>query len=178
MRRVGVALAVALMALAVSLGQAFAVTDAPSSGDESTQLDTAAQWFFGQREAPNEAVDANAYAALLQSSLPVTSGTWTEATKGPYFTDSPTYAPVGQNCGSNCFQNSGSGDRYVSGRMTAVAVAPNGDVFAGGADGGLWKLGKGAGQLDQRGRQARLAVDRRDHDSTVRLRLHRVRRHR
>jgi hypothetical protein len=124
----------------MTFGPAFAGSQT-TGGSESTYLDTATQWFLGQREAPNDYVNPAAFAALAgqAASLPTAAGSWTERTPGNYFTDSPTYAPIGASCGANCFQNSGSGERYVSGRMTAVAVAKNGDVFAGAADGGIWK---------------------------------------
>src|SRR5213592_4046459 len=39
-----------------------------------------------------------------------------------------------------------AGDRWVAGRMTALAVAPNGALFAGAADGGVWKSTDGGRQ--------------------------------
>jgi hypothetical protein len=138
--RFGVGLAIASLAALMTFGQAMADSQT-SGGEDSTYLDSAALWFQGQREAPNNYVNPAAYAALAgeAAALSTTTGTWTERTPGNYFTDSPTYAPVGANCGANCFQNSGSGERYVSGRMTAVAVTKSGDIFAGAADGGIWK---------------------------------------
>jgi hypothetical protein len=140
MRRLGILFVGILLVLAIGTGPA-AAGSTTEAGQESTLLDTATQWFMGQRAAPNESVNPDAYAALKAqaAALPVTGGSWTERTPGDYFTDSPTYAPIGANCGANCDQNSGSGERYVSGRMTALAVAGNGDVFAGAADGGIWK---------------------------------------
>jgi len=124
----------------MTMGQASAGSQT-SAGAESSFLDEAALWFQSQREAPNNYVNPDAFAALrgAASRLPTTSATWTERTPRDYFTDSPTYAPIGATCGANCAQNSGSGERYVTGRMTAVAVAGNGDVFAAAADGGIWK---------------------------------------
>lgn len=139
-RSVGFGTATILLALATTIGPASAGSQT-TAGDESAALDSAALWFQGQREAPNNYVNAQAYGAIAgqAAALQTSTGSWTERTSGNYFTDSPTYAPIGASCGANCDQNSGSGDRYVGGRMTAVAVAPNGDVFAGGADGGIWK---------------------------------------
>jgi hypothetical protein len=141
MRGHGIAAAALLLgALAVPGGNA-AAGSTTEAGEESTFLDAAQLWFMGQREAPNAAVNPDGYAAVpaAAAALPVSSGAWTERTVGDYFTDSPDYAPIGASCGSACDQNSGSGERYVSGRMTAVAAARNGDVFAGAADGGIWK---------------------------------------
>ena len=139
-RSFGVGTATVLLAVATTIFPASAGSQT-SAGGESAALDAATQWFLGQREAPNDAVNPGAYASLLgqAAGLPIVGSAWTERTPGNYFTDSPTYAPIGASCGANCFQNSGSGERYVSGRMTSVAVAKNGDVFAGAADGGIWK---------------------------------------
>src|SRR5207248_4816522 len=35
--------------------------------------------------------------------------------------------------------NSGAGDRWVAGRIAALAAAPDGTLFLGAADGGVWK---------------------------------------
>ena len=139
-RAFGIGTAATILALASTFGQA-AAGSTTTAGEESAYLDTATQWFLGQREAPNDAVNPGAYASLAgqAAGLATVGGSWTERTPGNYFTDSPTYAPVGANCGANCFQNSGSGERYVSGRMTSVAVTQNGTVFAGAGDGGIWK---------------------------------------
>ncbi len=140
MRRLGFAIAGTLLVLAATIGQAGAGST-QTAGEESTYLDSAQRWFLGQREAPNNYINPDAFLALQSAAadLPTASGTWTERTTGDYFTDSPTYAPIGANCGALCDQNSGSGERYVSGRMTSIAVADNGDIFAGAADGGIWK---------------------------------------
>jgi hypothetical protein len=139
-RRFGFGVATVLLALATTMGPASAGSQT-TAGDGSAALDSAALWFQGQREAPNNYVNPAAYAALAgqAAGLPTAPGSWIERTPGNYFTDSPTYAPVGANCGANCFQNSGSGERYVSGRMTSVVVTKSGVIFAGGADSGIWK---------------------------------------
>src|SRR6266496_4041631 len=140
MRRLGIAMVGMLLVVATTSGRA-AAGSTTEAGEESTFLDTAQLWFMSQRQAPNAVVNPDAYAALQAEAgaLPVAGGAWAERTTGDYFTDSPSYAPIGANCGAACDQNSGSGERYVSGRMTALAVAGNGDVFAGAADGGIWK---------------------------------------
>jgi photosystem II stability/assembly factor-like uncharacterized protein len=63
---------------------------------------------------------------------------WTERTNpnvgdGVDFSDSPTYIDPTSN-----FSNSGAGDRWVAGRVTSLAAAPDG-LFLGAADGGVWK---------------------------------------
>ena len=95
MRRLGIVSAVILLVLATVIGPA-AAGSTTEAGEESTYLDTATQWFMGQRAAPNESVNPDAYAALKAqaAALPVTGGSWTERSHGDYFTDSPTYAPI------------------------------------------------------------------------------------
>jgi hypothetical protein len=96
---------------------------------------------MSQRLAPNDAVNPNAYAAAAAqaAALPSVGGLWTERTStsgtdGNDFSDSPAYIDPTSN-----FSNSGAGDQWVAGRITALAAAPDGSLFAGGADGGVWK---------------------------------------
>jgi photosystem II stability/assembly factor-like uncharacterized protein len=111
------------------------------AGEESQAAGEAAQWFLDQRVAPNASINPNAYAAAVAqaASLPTVPGTWTERTNQPGadgndFSDSPQYIDP-----TSGFSNSGAGDRWVGGRMTALAAAPNGTLFAGAADGGVWR---------------------------------------
>src|SRR5215510_15180196 len=136
----------AVVFMAVPASAASGSTSSASSshedaGEESQVAAEAQTWFISQRLAPNGAVDPNAYAAAAAqaASLPTVRGTWTERTNLPGadgidFSDSPQYIDPTSN-----FSNSGAGDRWVAGRMTALAAAPDGTVFAGGADGGVWK---------------------------------------
>ena len=98
MRRLGIVSAGILLVLATATGPAAAGSQT-EAGEESTFLDTATQWFIGQRAAPNESVNPDAYAALQAqaAALPVTGGAWTERTARDYFTDSPAYAPIGMD---------------------------------------------------------------------------------
>src|SRR5438132_13605854 len=98
-------------------------------------------WLPYQRVAPIGAVKPIAYAAVAGQAalLPTVGGAWAERTNlagadGSDFTDPPAYIDPTSN-----FSNSGAGDRWVSGRMTSLAVAPDGALFAGAADGGVWK---------------------------------------
>src|SRR5216684_2454802 len=131
----------------------FATSSASSSaspphsnaGEESQAAAAAEDWFLSQRLAPNGAVDPNAYAsaAAQAASLPTVGGAWTERTNLPAadgndFSDSPQYIDP-----TSGFSNSGAGDRWVAGRMTALAAAPDGSLFAGAADGGVWKSADG-----------------------------------
>jgi photosystem II stability/assembly factor-like uncharacterized protein len=136
-----------LVAVAFTVTPGLAVAGPPdkNAGEESQAAAEAAGWFMGQRVAPNGAVNANAYAAgaAQAAALPNVGGAWTErtgqlGTDGNDFSDSPQYVDPTSN-----FSNSGAGDRWVSGRMTALAAAPGGTLFAGAADGGVWKSSDG-----------------------------------
>ena len=144
MRRFAVAVAVFALVVAAALPAAAATGSTGhdrDAGEESQAVAAAADWFTSQRLAPNETVDPNAYAAgaAQAAALPTVGGAWTERTNlagadGNDFTDSPRYIDPTSN-----FSNSGAGDRWVAGRMTALAAAPDGTLFAGAADGGVWK---------------------------------------
>jgi hypothetical protein len=130
------------LALATSIGQAMAASDrspTKDAGEESQAVAEAQAWFTDQRLAPNGVVNPDAFAAIPgeAASLPVTGGAWTERTDpagaGVDFSDSPQYIDPTSN-----FSNSGAGDRWVGGRITALAAAPDG-LFLGAADGGVWK---------------------------------------
>jgi hypothetical protein len=116
------------------------------AGEESAELQEAIEWFTSQRLAPNGVVNVNAYASAISQALqlPSTAGTWTERTNlagadGVDFSDPPQYIDPTSN-----FSNSGAGDRWVAGRMTALAATPDGGtLFAGSADGGVWKSTNG-----------------------------------
>jgi hypothetical protein len=85
------------------------------------------------REAPYGSVPAGEYSdALAQlNGLPSTDSRWREVTNVPYDADDPGYRdPV--------FSNSGGGAGLVGGRVTGLAVG-NGYLFAGGANGGLFR---------------------------------------
>ena len=142
MRRIGLLLACAAVFLfGVTPGLAASGGSHKDAGEESAELQEAIEWFTQQRMAPGF-VDPNAYAAAIAQGvlLPSTAGTWTERTNlpgadGNDFSDPPAYIDPTSN-----FSNSGAGDRWVSGRMTALAATPGGGtLFAGAADGGVWK---------------------------------------
>jgi len=139
----GVVLAGIVVLLFAGLGQGLAAASASNknAGEESQDAFEAQAEFIEQRMAPNDAVNVNAYAAVPGQAalLPVTGGAWTERTNpatgdGVDFSDPPAYIDPTSN-----FSNSGAGDRWVAGRVTALAAAPDGSLFAGGADGGVWK---------------------------------------
>jgi photosystem II stability/assembly factor-like uncharacterized protein len=129
---VGVSCVVAL--LAVGAAPAFAV-ERNKVGDESLELADSLAAFLGPRSAPAETVNPNAFPAAVNtaSAVPsINSTPWTELGPYSYFPDDRRY--IDPN-----FSNSGSGSGYNTGRLTGVAVAPNGDVYVAGAGGGVWR---------------------------------------
>ena len=131
----------ALAAVSSSNSSSPASSSHSDAGQESQDAANAADWFTSQRLAPNGVVNPNAFAsaAAQAASLPTVPGTWTERTNAPGadgndFSDSPQYIDPTSNS-----SNSGAGDKWVAGRITALAAAPDGTLFAGGADGGVWK---------------------------------------
>jgi photosystem II stability/assembly factor-like uncharacterized protein len=146
MHRLGLLVASAVVLLASSLTPAVASNgnggSHDSAGQDSQELFDAGDWFTLQRLAPNGAVDVNAFDSGAQQSadLPTVPGLWTERTNqtgtdGNDFSDPPAFIDPTSN-----FSNSGAGDRWVAGRMTSLAASPDGKtLFAGAADGGVWK---------------------------------------
>ena len=92
----------------------------------------------GARYAPGTSVPGSAFLAAFQQgqALPLVGGAWSELTTKKYDSDDPRYRdPV--------FSNGGGGSGLVTGRMSALAVQSNGTVWAGAADGGVWKSTNG-----------------------------------
>ncbi len=106
------------------------------AGDNQNETDAliaAAQQYNDIRTAPATSVSSQAFTAALAqaAALRRTSGTWNELTTLPYNSDAVNYRdPI--------WSNSSGGDGIVSGRMTSIAVDGN-TVYAGAADGGVWK---------------------------------------
>ena len=104
-------------------------------GDESLELAESLASFIGPRAAPSTTVNPNAFVAATTTadSVPSINNTpWGELGPYSYFADDRRYIdPV--------FSNSGSGAGFNTGRLTGVAVAPNGDVYVAGAGGGIWR---------------------------------------
>ena len=125
--------AVGLALLGATAATAAAEEEEP--GEESAEVTQAINSFMAPRQAPAERVAPGAYPAARQYAstvAPVDATAWTEL--GPY-----AYYPDNRNYLSQPFSNSGSGSGYNTGRITGVAVAPDGTVFAGGAGGGVWR---------------------------------------
>lgn len=134
-------LAIVALILANFNAPAHAATGGGNSqhdtGEDSQELVQSLQDFAGQRSAPAVEIPNGAWpaAAKQMNAMSVASaGTaWTEVGPYNYFTDDPNYADPN-------FSNAGSGNGYASGRITALAALSDGQtIFAGGADGGVWK---------------------------------------
>jgi len=112
---------------------------ARGNGDESAQLLTAQQQWDDQRLAPNGILDPGGYTAAYTAltGLSTAGSTWQEQTRLPYDADDPNYRDY--------FSNSGGGSGLVTGRITGLAADTNGDVYAGGANGGVWRSTTGGG---------------------------------
>jgi hypothetical protein len=113
-----------------------ALTEA--SNGQYEMLESADQ-YAEARTSPADSVDAGAFTAAYGSALalPVTGGAWSELTTKPYNSDDPAYRdPV--------WSNSGGGAGVVSGRATALAASGSA-LYAGTADGGVWKSTNGGG---------------------------------
>src|SRR5690348_5360639 len=129
---VGVWCVAALLAVAAS--PALGV-ERHKEGDESVELATSLAAFMGPRTAPADSVNPHAFPAAVTTAFTVpsiNSTPWAELGPYSYFPDNRRY--IDPN-----FSNSGSGSGYNTGRLTGVAVAPNGDVYVAGAGGGVWR---------------------------------------
>ncbi|MGN6334062.1 MAG: WD40/YVTN/BNR-like repeat-containing protein [Motilibacteraceae bacterium] len=106
------------------------------AGGEAFEARTAAEQFAQHRGI----VPAGAYSAALQQITglgdPVLSAPWKELTGTPYNSDDPNYRDY--------FSNSSGGSGNTTGRITGIATLGK-TVFAGGADGGVWRSTTGGG---------------------------------
>src|SRR5215470_7661094 len=102
-------------------------------GGESDEIMDRAEQFAAVRTAPGTKVSPAAFAAATAAArkLAHSSGRWQEVTHQPYNSDALGYRDP-------FWSNSSGGAGLVSGRMTALAVNGNA-VFAGAADGGVWR---------------------------------------
>jgi len=110
-----------------------------SEGEESREeILGIAYSFSGIATAPGIEVDSRAFVEAFDAaaSLPTVGGAWSELQDTNYNSDSEDYRDA-------FISNSGAGSGNVSGRMTGLAVADNGDVYAGAAGGGVWKSTNG-----------------------------------
>jgi hypothetical protein len=131
-----VSVVLATLALIFVMSAAGAGSDEHGKvGDESLELAESLAAFVGPRAAPATTINPNAFAAAvtIADSVPsIDSTPWRELGPYSYFADDRRYIDP-------LFSNSGSGAGFNTGRLTGVAVAPNGDVYVAGAGGGIWR---------------------------------------
>ncbi|MFJ9447410.1 glycosyl hydrolase, partial [Kitasatospora sp. NPDC101235] len=108
-------------------------------GDEAENSAEGTAQYTEARTAPG-VVAPGAYGAAWSQlqSMPRTGGTWDHVTDKPYNSDDPRYRDVNSN--------SSGGSGYVTGRITGLAADNDGYVYAGGANGGVFRSRTGGGQ--------------------------------
>jgi hypothetical protein len=108
------------------------------TGGESAEMLRAMTEWADERTAPG-IVSPGAYSAAFGqlTGLSTTGGAWSEMTNVPYDADDPNFRDY--------YSNSSGGAGLVTGRITALAADANGDVYVGGADGGVWRSTTGGG---------------------------------
>ncbi|CAM5506132.1 Glycosyl hydrolase OS=Kitasatospora aureofaciens OX=1894 GN=GCM10010502_04850 PE=4 SV=1 [Kitasatospora aureofaciens] len=171
---------------AATAGPAFsakASSAAPGEdeGDEAENSAEGTAQYTEARTAPG-VVAPGAYGAAWSQlqSMPHTGGSWEHVTNKPYNEDDPRYRDVNSN--------SSGGAGFATGRITGIAADNDGYVYAGGANGGVFRSSTGGGQWKSDLGQAavplhRRAEPRRGRAALVRHRRvqhrrHLVRRHR
>ena len=111
-------------------------TGVGNAGDESSDLMNSLSAYGDPRLSPAGSVQPGAYGAAWSQILgmPVRADTFTEVTTQPYNADSLHFR-------DRAASNSGGGAGYSAGRIAAMAVDPShpGVVYAGGADGGVFR---------------------------------------
>lgn len=136
-------------------------------GGETLELLDRAQQYAAVRTAPAATVSSRAFtAARAQANrLPLAAGSWRQLTDQRYYSDDPHYRDA-------TWSNSGAGYGDSSGRMSAIAVDGH-TVYAGGADGGVWRSTDGGAHwtpvFDQQNDLSvgAIAVDPADHSVWV-----------
>jgi photosystem II stability/assembly factor-like uncharacterized protein len=112
-------------------------SEAEEAGEGSDEILESAFSFAAVATAPAATVDSAAFVSAFTQAqaLSVVGGPWTQLQNTNYNSDNRDYRdPV--------ISNSGGGAGNVSGRMPGLAVMPGtggSEVYAGGADGGVWK---------------------------------------
>src|SRR6185436_7682291 len=105
-------------------------------GEEAQELEEGMDTFYEARTAPGTSIAPGAYRAAATYAAGVRAATtarWSEIGPYRYQTDDARYVDPE-------FSNSGAGAGLATGRITALAVRSDGrTVFAGAADGGVWK---------------------------------------
>jgi hypothetical protein len=107
-------------------------------GEDPEEIAEQAEQWAEARSAPG-IVAPGAYSAAWrqQQSLPHSPGRWQSLTNLPYNSDDPRYRDIDSN--------SSGGAGLVTGRVTGLAADNNGYVYAGAANGGVWRSSRGGG---------------------------------
>ncbi|MFC7275456.1 glycosyl hydrolase [Paractinoplanes rhizophilus] len=107
-------------------------------GEDPDEIAEQAEQWAEARSAPG-IVAPGAYSAAWrqQQSLPHSPGRWTPLTNLPYNSDDPRYRDIESN--------SSGGAGLVTGRVTGLAADNDGYVYAGAANGGVWRSARGGG---------------------------------
>jgi hypothetical protein len=109
------------------------------AGEEAFEASTAAGQFAEARVAPGVVAPGAYGAAFTQlTGMSASAGRWSEVTGVPYDSDDPRYRDYASN--------SSGGAGKVTGRITGIAADDQGDVYAAGANGGVWRSTTGGGQ--------------------------------
>ncbi|MET7379552.1 glycosyl hydrolase [Streptomyces sp. NPDC005526] len=107
-------------------------------GNEGEEIAEQADQYAEARTSPGIVAPGAygaAYAAL--KNLPHTKGEWRDVTRLPYDSDDPRYRDINSN--------SSGGAGRVSGRVTGLAADNRGYVYAGSANGGVFRSRTGGG---------------------------------
>ena len=104
-----------------------------SGNDDDDLLAEQAQYGY-ERSVPAFDVSGAAQVAAVRAAnaLPERGGRWQQFTNQAYDLEPSNYTDP-------FWGNEGAGFSLVGGRVTALAQTPNGDWFAGAADGGVWR---------------------------------------
>ncbi|GAA2265894.1 MULTISPECIES: ligand-binding sensor domain-containing protein [Kitasatospora] len=126
-----------------SPGHLSSMLTAKDGGDDGgadeafNSMESTAQ-FTEARTAPGVVAPGAYGAAWAQlQSMAHTPGSWSQVTNKPYNSDDPRYRDVNSN------SSGGAGD--VTGRITGIAADDEGYVYAGGANGGVFRSRTGGG---------------------------------
>ena len=114
-------------------------TENGGAGGEAFEALTAATQFNEARTAPSGIVAPGAYTSAYNelTGLGTVGGAWNEVTNKPYDADDIQYRDY--------YSNSSGGAGLVTGRIVGLAADTSGNVYAAGANGGVWRSTTGGG---------------------------------
>ena len=117
---------------------AFAKAEDDDDGGEAQEEAEQADQYAEARTSPG-IVAPGAYGAAYDAlvGLPHTKGSWSDLTRLPYDSDDPRYRDINSN--------SSGGAGKVTGRVTGLAADRHGYVYAGSANGGVFRSRTGGG---------------------------------